>query len=101
MAPEPSDPFQRFKGIEKISDTSFGELLKGNSKDGPVLLKVIDLEKTEDDLEELLQQADIQSRCESSHIGKYFGSWYWSNKITIATEYLGGTLEELVIKRQD
>ncbi|KAJ3091576.1 Serine/threonine-protein kinase 24 [Quaeritorhiza haematococci] len=69
------------------------------STKGPqiVALKVIDLEKTMDDLEDLLAEVDFQAKCDSPHLARYFGSWMWQNKLSIAMEFLGGgTCEELV-----
>lgn len=56
---------------------------------------MIDLERTEDDIEDLLYEVDFQAKCESPYLARYHGSWLWDNKLTIAMEYLGGgTLEE-------
>ena len=77
------------------------------SKTSPqiVALKIIDLERTTDDLEDLLSEVDFQAKCFSPHLARYYGeggeglkisccmvdddicmtgSWMWDSKLTIA-----------------
>lgn len=62
-------------------------------------MKVIDLEKTKDDLDDLLAEVDFQAKCNSPHLARYYGSWMWDNKLVIAMEFLGGgTAEDVVSK---
>lgn len=46
------------------------------SKSGPQIfaLKIIDLEKTEDDIEDLLAEVDFQAKCDSPYLAKYCGN---------------------------
>lgn len=39
-----------------------------------VALKIIDLEKTEDDIEDLLAEVDFQAKCDSPYLAKYLGT---------------------------
>ncbi|KAJ3396724.1 hypothetical protein HDU92_002090 [Lobulomyces angularis] len=99
ISPEASDPLLLYQLLHKVGEGSYGEIYKAMSKTQQqiVALKVIDLEKTEDDIEDLLIEVDFQAKCDSPYLAKYNGSWLWENKLSIAMEFLGGgTLEELV-----
>ncbi|KAJ3201041.1 Serine/threonine-protein kinase 24 [Clydaea vesicula] len=99
ISPEASDPLNLYELIEKVGEGSYGEIYRAMSKNGPqiVALKIIDLEKTEDDIEDLLTEVDFQAKCDSPYLAKYYGSWMWENKLTISMEFLsGGTLEDLL-----
>ncbi|KAI8994405.1 serine/threonine-protein kinase 25-like protein [Gaertneriomyces semiglobifer] len=101
MKPEPADPLSLYTLVEKIGEGSFGEIFKVVSKTNPTLfvaLKVIDLERTEDDLEDLLYEVDFQAKCFSPFLARFFGSWLWQNKLYIAMEYLGGGTASDLIK---
>ncbi|KAI9103060.1 kinase-like domain-containing protein [Phlyctochytrium arcticum] len=100
VKPEVSDPLLGYTLVEKVGEGSFGEIYKSVSKEDPsrfVALKIIDLEQTRDDLEDLLYEVDFQAKCFSPHLARYFGSWLWHSKLYIAMEYLGGgTAAELI-----
>lgn len=53
-------------------------------------IKVIDIESTEDDLEDIQQEVTFQSQCNDDYITRYFGSYIKGNELWIAMEYLGG-----------
>ena len=55
-----------------------------------VALKVIDIETTEDDLQDIQQEVVFQSQCDDPHITRYFGSYVKGNELWISMEYLGG-----------
>ena len=55
-----------------------------------VALKVIDIDSTEDDLQEIQQEVTFQSHCNDEHITRYFGSYIKGNELWIAMEFLGG-----------
>lgn len=61
-------------------------------------LKVIDIESTEDDLQDIQQEVNFQSQCDDEHITRYFGSYIKGNELWIAMEYLGGgSVADLVL----
>ncbi|TPX44936.1 hypothetical protein SeMB42_g04165 [Synchytrium endobioticum] len=101
ISPEASDPWELWTRIEKVGEGSYGEIFKCISKISPqiVALKVIDLEKTKDDLDDLLAEVDFQAKCNSPHLARYYGSWMWDSKLTIAMEFLGGGTAEDVLKQ--
>ncbi|KAI9208969.1 uncharacterized protein BJ171DRAFT_627024 [Polychytrium aggregatum] len=75
IKPEFSDYLLLWTLIEKVGEGSYGEIYRAMSKSGPqiVALKIIDLEKTTDDLEDLLAEVDFQAKCQSPHLAQYFG----------------------------
>ncbi|TPX33698.1 hypothetical protein SmJEL517_g03461 [Synchytrium microbalum] len=101
ISPEAADPWELWTSMEKVGEGSYGEIFKCISKTSPqiVALKVIDLEKTKDDLDDLLAEVDFQAKCNSPHLARYYGSWMWDNKLTIAMEFLGGGTAEDVLKQ--
>lgn len=66
-----------YKAIDKIS---------GNI----VAVKKIDLESSEDDIEEIQKEIAILSGCQDSHITTYYGCFVRGYKLWIIMEYLAG-----------
>ncbi|KAJ3124210.1 Serine/threonine-protein kinase 25 [Nowakowskiella sp. JEL0407] len=99
VKPELADALEVYTLCEKVGEGSYGEIFKAMNKSNNqiVALKIIDLEKTTDSLEDLLLEVDFQAKCDSPYLTQYFGAWMWENKLSIAMEYLGGgTCEDLL-----
>jgi len=78
----PSPPFLLPSlGLTRSRDKKTGEI---------VAMKIIDIESTEDDLQEIQQEVTFQSQCNDEHITRYLGSYIRGNELWIAMEFLGG-----------
>ncbi|KAG6591945.1 Serine/threonine-protein kinase svkA, partial [Cucurbita argyrosperma subsp. sororia] len=89
----------RFSSLELIGRGSFGDVYKGFDKElnKEVAIKVIDLEESEDEIEDIQQEISVLSQCRSPYITEYYGSYLHQTKLWIIMEYMaGGSVADLL-----
>ncbi|KAF4367166.1 hypothetical protein CsatB_011580 [Cannabis sativa] len=89
----------RFGSLELIGRGSFGDVYKGFDKElnKEVAIKVIDLEESEDEIEDIQKEISVLSQCRSPYITEYYGSYLNQTKLWIIMEYMaGGSVADLL-----
>ncbi|KAG5517869.1 hypothetical protein PMAC_000323 [Pneumocystis sp. 'macacae'] len=97
-----TDPEEVYLRQEKIGSGSFGSVYKGFNKKTrkPVAIKIIDLESTEDEVEDVMLEISILSQLNSQFITRYYGSYLKDTKLWIIMEYCsGGSCSDLMKPR--
>ncbi|SPQ21097.1 441a919a-029e-4386-a129-c87d6ec99f9e [Thermothielavioides terrestris] len=82
----------RYQVLEELGRGSFGVVYKGIDKatGETVAIKHIDLESSEDDIQEIQQEISVLSTCASNYVTQYKASFLRGHKLWIVMEYLGG-----------
>ncbi|KAK9674126.1 hypothetical protein RND81_12G212600 [Saponaria officinalis] len=89
----------KFSDLELIGRGSFGDVYKGFDKElnKVVAIKVIDLEESEDEIEDIQKEISVLSQCRSQYITEYYGSYLHQTKLWIIMEYMaGGSVADLL-----
>ncbi|KAI0124253.1 kinase-like domain-containing protein [Xylariales sp. AK1849] len=81
-----------YQVLEELGRGSFGVVYKGIEKaTGEIVaIKHIDLESTDDDIQDIQAEISVLSTCASSHVTQYKASFLRGSKLWIVMEYLGG-----------
>ncbi|KAK0720842.1 kinase-like domain-containing protein [Lasiosphaeris hirsuta] len=81
-----------YQVLEELGRGSFGVVYKAIEKrtGETVAIKHIDLESSEDDIQEIQQEISVLSTCASSYVTQYKASFLRGHKLWIVMEYLGG-----------
>ncbi|XP_011029512.1 PREDICTED: serine/threonine-protein kinase dst4-like isoform X2 [Populus euphratica] len=89
----------RFSSLELIGRGSFGDVYKAFDKElnKEVAIKVIDLEESEDEIEDIQKEISVLQQCRSPYITEYYGSYLHQTKLWIIMEYMaGGSVADLL-----
>merc|ERR1712226_614815 len=86
------DPSKMFEFKERIGKGSFGEVYRAIDRElkQEVAIKIIDLEKSDDEIEDIQQEIAMLSQCSSPYVTRYFKSYLKDSELWIVMEYLGG-----------
>ncbi|KAF2841169.1 Pkinase-domain-containing protein [Patellaria atrata CBS 101060] len=81
-----------YQVLEELGSGSFGVVYKGIEKSTGdlVAIKHIDLEGSDDDIQEIQQEISLLSTCKSPFVTQYKTSFVKGVKLWIVMEYLGG-----------
>ncbi|SPO00633.1 related to Ste20-like kinase Don3 [Cephalotrichum gorgonifer] len=92
MNPADEDIACRYQVLEELGRGSFGVVYKGIEKatGETVAIKHIDLESSDDDIQEIQGEISVLSTCASSFVTQYKGCFLRGHKLWIIMEYLGG-----------
>ncbi|KAG7649460.1 Protein kinase domain [Arabidopsis thaliana x Arabidopsis arenosa] len=89
----------RFSQFELIGRGSFGDVYKAfdTELNKDVAIKVIDLEESEDEIEDIQKEISVLSQCRCPYITEYYGSYLHQTKLWIIMEYMaGGSVADLL-----
>ncbi|KAJ5908660.1 hypothetical protein N7495_001342 [Penicillium taxi] len=86
------DMASRYQVMEELGSGSFGTVYKAIDKHTGeiVAVKHIDLESSEDDIQEIQQEISVLATCASPYVTQYKASFLKGHKLWIVMEYLGG-----------
>ncbi|XP_027340383.1 germinal center kinase 1-like isoform X2 [Abrus precatorius] len=89
----------RFSSVELIGQGSFGDVYKAFDRElnKEVAIKVIDLEESEDEIDDIQKEIAVLSQCRCPYITEYYGSYLNHTKLWIIMEYMaGGSVADLL-----
>lgn len=83
---------RRYTKVSIIGRGTYGTVYKGiDTKTGKtVAIKVIDLEATEDDINDIMKEIITLRDCDSKYVTEYYHSFNIGPELWIVMEYLGG-----------
>ncbi|EFW99860.1 mst3-like protein [Grosmannia clavigera kw1407] len=81
-----------YQPLEELGRGSFGVVYKAldRATGETVALKLIDLESSDDDIQEIQQEISVLSTCASPYVTQYRASFLHGHKLWIVMEFLGG-----------
>ncbi|KAL2331403.1 hypothetical protein Fmac_018984 [Flemingia macrophylla] len=91
----------RFSSLELIGQGSFGDVYKAFDRElnKLVAIKVIDLEESEDEIDDIQKEISVLSQCRCPYITEYYGSRLNQTKLWIIMEYMaGGSVADLYLR---
>ena len=82
--------FEDFVIKDQIGTGSFGKVFSAiySPTQTECAVKIIDLESSQDDIEEIQKEIEMLASCKNDHITKYFGCFVYGFELWIVMEYL-------------
>ncbi|KAL9046284.1 MAG: hypothetical protein Q9206_007116 [Seirophora lacunosa] len=83
---------EQFQVLEELGSGSFGVVYKAieRATGDIVAIKLIDLESSDDDIQDIQQEISVLSTCDSPFVTRYRASFLRGHKLWIVMEFLGG-----------
>jgi len=83
---------QRYTKTRVIGRGTYGTVYKGidNETSETVAIKIIDLDSTEDDINDIMKEIIALRECDSKYVTQYYHSFNIGPELWIVMEYLGG-----------
>jgi len=83
---------RRYTKTKVIGRGTYGTVYKGidNETGETVAIKIIDLDSTEDDINDIMKEIVALRECDSKYVTQYFHSFNIGPELWIVMEYLGG-----------
>uniref|UniRef100_A0A060TDG9 non-specific serine/threonine protein kinase n=1 Tax=Blastobotrys adeninivorans TaxID=409370 RepID=A0A060TDG9_BLAAD len=94
-------PKDRYVRFEPIGRGSFGQVYRGQDKATamPVAIKIVDLENTDDKIEDMLLEVNMLNQLRCPYITRYYESFVSDTDLWIVMEYCGGGSCEDLLKK--
>lgn len=94
-------PKDRYVRLEPIGRGSFGQVYRGQDRATamPVAIKVVDLENTDDKIEDMLLEVNMLNQLRCAYITRYYESFVSDTDLWIIMEYCGGGSCEDLLKK--
>ncbi|XP_068120673.1 serine/threonine-protein kinase 4-like [Hyperolius riggenbachi] len=82
-------PEEVFDVLEKLGEGSYGSVFKASHKETSQIVAIKQI-PVESDLQEIIKEISIMQQCDSTHVVKYYGSYFKNSDLWIVMEYCGG-----------
>ncbi|XP_072270946.1 serine/threonine-protein kinase 4-like [Pyxicephalus adspersus] len=82
-------PEEVFDVLEKLGEGSYGSVFKASHKETCQIVAIKQI-PVESDLQEIIKEISIMQQCDSTHVVKYYGSYFKNTDLWIVMEFCGG-----------